>query len=197
MGDSQLLLVYFMEPNKPHPPENSQPEPPQKDTANSVGRGMLFIFWIIMLGIATFFTQEYLEKKENPNQELNTYTNSAGQKEVVLQRNGYGHYVSSGKINGVDVTFFLDTGATNISIPQHIADKIGLKRGVRYQSSTANGTIDVYNTYLDSVQLGDIILYDLQGSINPHYEDDDILLGMSFLKHLELNQKGRTLILRH
>lgn len=157
---------------------------------------MLIAFWLLLLGFATLFCQDYLEQRENPNRNLDSRTHADGLHEVVLQRNAYGHYVSPGKINGVDVTFFLDTGATGISIPEHIADKIGLQRGYRMQSSTANGTIDVYSAQLDKVQLGDIALYDVRGSINPYYAEDDILLGMSFLKHLEIVQRGNTLTLR-
>lgn len=157
---------------------------------------MLAVFWLLVLGLFTVFCQDYLEDRENPNQDINSRTYADGLREVVLQRNAYGHYVSPGKINGVDVTFFLDTGASGVSIPEHIAEKIGLQRGYRQQSSTANGTIDVYSVVLDTVQLGDIQLDRVRGSINPHYEEDDILLGMSFLKHLEIIQRGNTLTLR-
>jgi len=157
---------------------------------------MLLVFWLIVLGIATYFVQGYLDAKENPNQELSSHINADGLREVVLQRNAYGHYVSPGRINGVEVTFFLDTGASGVSIPEHIAEKIGLQRGYQLQSSTANGTIIVYSVELDKVQLGNIKLYDVHGTINPHYKEDDILLGMSFLKHLEMVQKGNTLTLR-
>lgn len=173
------------------------PQPPQEDATNRrVGQGMLAAFWLLVLGLATLFCQDYLDQRVNPNQALSHHTHASGLREVVLQRNAYGHYVSPGKINTVDVTFFLDTGATGVSIPAHIAEKIGLQRGYVYQSSTANGTIDVYSVELDKVELGNIQLYDVPGSINPHYQGDDILLGMSFLKHLEMTQKGNTLTLR-
>lgn len=170
---------------------------PEDEAAGSrMGQGMLTVFWLLVLGLGTLFIQGHLEQRDNPNQDLNSRIHADGLREVVLQRNAYGHYVSPGQINGVDVTFFLDTGATGVSIPEHIAEKIGLQRGYRYQSSTANGTIDVYSAVLDKVELGPIALYDVRGSINPHYEEDDILLGMSFLKHLEMTQKGNTLTLR-
>ncbi len=175
---------------------DSPQTPDEPATSSRIGQGMLTLFWLLVLGLTTLFCQDYLEKRENPNHTLDSRTHSSGLREVVLQRNAYGHYVSPGKINGVDVTFFLDTGATGVSIPEHIAEKIGLQRGYQYQSSTANGTIDVYSAELDKVELGAIQLYDVRGSINPHYEEDDILLGMSFLKHLEMAQKGSTLTLR-
>ena len=38
-------------------------------------------------------------------------------------------------------------------------------------------------------------LYDIRASINPKLQTQEILLGMSFLQYLELNQSGRTLTL--
>ena len=168
----------------------------EQDTGIQLGRGMLIIFWVVVLAMATWLIQDWIEQRDNPNQDVQGQVNADGLREVVLLRNPSGHYVSSGKINGVDVTYLLDTGATGISIPEHIADHIGLKRGVRFTVSTANGDADAYSTKLDSVELGNIALYDLHGSINPNVEYDEILLGMRFLKHLEFTQRGRTLILR-
>lgn len=176
--------------------DNDQSPQQQPDSSDRIGQWMLYLFWAAVLGIGTWFAQGFLDNKENPNQQLQTTINADGLKEVVLQRNAYGHYVSSGKINGVDVVFFLDTGASSISIPEHVAQKIGLERGVRYTVSTANGEADAYATQLDRVELGDIALNHLRGSINPNVDYDEILLGMSFLKHVEFTQKGRQLILR-
>lgn len=36
----------------------------------------------------------------------------------------------------------------------------------------------------------------LRASLNPGMADDQVLLGMSVLKHLEFTQRGNTLILR-
>ncbi len=115
---------------------------------------------------------------------------------MVLQRNRKGHYVSSGYINGEPVTFMLDTGASDISIPASVADRLGLKRGAPLYFNTANGTVMGYSTFLDSVSIGDITLRNVRASINPNVKDMDILMGMSFLKHVEFTQRGDTLTLR-
>ncbi len=67
-------------------------------------------------------------------------------RQVVLQRNRFGHYVATGAINGTPVTFLLDTGSTQISIPGDLAHDLGLKPGPAYDVSTANGTITVRGT---------------------------------------------------
>jgi aspartyl protease family protein len=160
---------------------------------SGIGRGMTFVAWIIVLGLMTLFFSRVLERQHNPNQRVASQTGSdAGS--VVLQRNRQGHYIATALINGQPTEVMLDTGATRVSIPEQLADALGLQRGRAGQSSTANGMITTYATTLDSVQLGDITLHNVRASINPNGED--VLLGMSFLKQLEFTQRGDTLILR-
>lgn len=120
----------------------------------------------------------------------------AGFREVSLQRNKYGHYVTSGKINGHEVVFMLDTGATGVAIPAAIAARLNIKRGQRYMTQTANGTAPAYATRLDTVSVGDIEFTNIAAGISPGLQSEQILLGMSFLKHIEFSQRGDTLILR-
>ena len=145
--------------------------------------------------LASFFAN-WFEKEHNPNQNFASSITSAGVKEVILQRNRKGHYVTSGFINDKQVIFMLDTGATDISVPQHLADELGLKKGARILYQTAAGKSWGYSTVLDSVAVGDIELTNVRASINPNVKDLDILLGMTFLKHLEFAQRGETLTLR-
>ena len=56
--------------------------------------------------------------------------------------------------------------------------------------------ITVYQTQLDSVQLGGITLKNIAANINPHMPDKIVLLGMSFMKHIEMIQRDGTLTLR-
>ncbi len=166
------------------------------DQSKKMGQGMIFIAWILFLGVLTFAFNNYLEQQNNPNQDVETQSiNNIA--EVKLIQNRYGHYVVNGQINQHKVTFLLDTGATLISIPAAIAERLQLKKGYPSQSRTANGTITVYGTRLNSVSIGAITLNNIRATINPHMDGDEILLGMSFMKHLEMIQKGNELILRY
>jgi len=161
-----------------------------------IGKGMIVVAWLLALGLLTLFFNDFLDKQHNPNQDLNTQYNQDGTREVILQRNRSGHYVTKGTINGQPVVFFLDTGATIVSIPEPVARRLNLQRGVEMLANTANGTVTTYSSELDSVAVGEIELYRVRASINPQMQGDEILLGMSFLKHLEFTQRGNTLILR-
>ncbi len=167
----------------------------QQNFAEKLGSGMVIAAWIVVLGMATLFFDRFMEREHNPNQKVQ-FAESNGAREVILQRNRQGHYVTSGKINDVKVKFLLDTGATDVSIPERIARALRLERGPEIDVTTANGTITVHMTLLRRVQIGNIVLRDVRASINPHMDAEEILLGMSFLKHLEFTQRGDQLILR-
>jgi aspartyl protease family protein len=127
---------------------------------------------------------------------VQTLTAIDGRHEITLQRNRWGHYVTSGKINGQVVTFMLDTGASDVSVPERLANELGLRRGMEQQYNTANGVITGYRTTIDRISIGDIELHNVRASINPKDTDLDILLGMSFLNQLEYTQRGDQLILK-
>ena len=167
----------------------------QRDFISRAGMSMTVIAWIIFLAMLFGIFDYLVSKRTNPNQNIVT-TMDGHQKEIVLQRNAYGHYVSNGTINGRNVVFLLDTGASDIAIPKSVADEIGLERGRDVFVKTANGNTRAYRTQLDSVAIGDIVLYDLNATILSNITGGEILLGMNFLKHFEIIQKGQTLTIR-
>ncbi len=167
----------------------------EQSNSRKIGNGMVIAAWIVVLIIATLYFDRFLDQQHNPNESVQ-FAESNNIREVVLQRNRQGHYVSSGKINGIKVNFLLDTGATDVSIPESVASTLRLKRGPQMEVTTANGTIPVNMTLLDRVQIGNIVLHDVRASINPYMDGEEILLGMTFLKHLEFTQRDDQLILK-
>jgi aspartyl protease family protein len=155
---------------------------------------MIAVAWIILLGLLTLLFSNYLDKQNNPNQSPLSL-NQQGRQQVVLERNRSGHYVVSGRINNSPVVFLVDTGATDVAVPEKLAERLHLQKGMANLSKTANGMARSYQTTLDNVSIGSIQLFDIRASILPGMSGDEVLLGMSFLKHLELRQKGNTLTL--
>lgn len=153
---------------------------------------MLWIAWLLILGGGWWVAQQWMEGQENPNQRVAV----SGNGEVVLERNRQGHYVADGEINGVKVTFLLDTGATDVALSSRLAQELGLKRGAAGQVITANGPALAYETRLASVRLGAIVVHDVAANFSDGMLDNTVLLGMSFLKHLEFTQRENRLILR-
>ncbi len=169
------------------------PQPPEPQ---NIGKGMITAAWIIGLILLTLVFNSYLSEKNNPNQHVVGEITADGTREVILKRNPYGHYVSRGTINNKFVVFLVDTGATNVSIPERVAERLGLERGMPMLAETANGTVTTYSTRLDTISIGNIELSRVSADINPGMEGDEILLGMSFLKQLEFTQRGNMLILK-
>ncbi len=164
--------------------------------SRKTGRNMAIIAWVIGMLLLTRFLGIWEDNQRNPNQQLSTTSESTNEAAIALERNRYGHYVFNGEINGHTATFMIDTGATDVVIPQALADKMELQPYGRSQASTANGIITVFNTSLKRVSIGPITLYNVRASINPAMNSEDyVLMGMSALKQLELNQKDTTLTL--
>lgn len=160
------------------------------------GLGMQVLAWISLLALLTFYFGDVLERQRNPNRNIATEVGAQGVREVALKRNRMGHYVASGTINGEAVVFLLDTGATGVAIPEHLARRLNLPRGRAFITNTANGRTRSYQTRLGEVAIGDIRLKNVDAAITPGLSMDEVLLGMSFLKYIEFTQRGNTLTLR-
>lgn len=150
---------------------------------------MILFAWILLLVLLSVLFGDYLENQNNPNRQV-VSTEGETERSIELLRNRQGHYVTSGRINDKSVTFLLDTGATDVSIPAPVARYLDLKEGFATQVQTANGVITVYATRLHKVEIGNIVLHDVRAHINPHMREREVLLGMSFLKQLEFSQQG-------
>jgi aspartyl protease family protein len=159
--------------------------------------GMMFTAgaWILGFLLLALGFSRILDYQNNPNTSISTLQASNFQ-EVVLTRNRHGHYVFGGEINHHKVTFLVDTGATVTAVPGQLQQPLGLKQGLASSVSTANGLTTAYRTRLDQLAIGAIELVDVNASIIPGMDGDQILLGMNVLKHFELVQRGDELIIR-
>ena len=110
---------------------------------------------------------------------------------IEIRRASDGHYHWPGRINGREVEFLVDTGATGTAIPQTLARELGLAVQGSVQSRTANGVVR------GEVVVGDLVL---QGGISaarlrmvalPGLATP--LLGMDVLGRLRLQQDDGTL----
>ena len=168
-----------------------------KDNIDGTARLMVILAWVAGLAFAAYLFQQFLDRRFNPNRDLPTEAVAGAERSVVLLRNAQGHYVADGFIDGHPVTFLLDTGATTVAIPEALARRWGLELRPGGYSQTANGSVPVWRTRLREVQLGPIRLRDVSAVAMPSMAPDDpVLLGMSFLRRLELVQRDGRLLLR-
>jgi aspartyl protease family protein len=120
---------------------------------------------------------------------------SNGSAMVVLEQDRNGHYQADGQINGQSVSFLVDTGATDVALPESTARALGLDFGPRVKVMTAAGPANAWMTRLDEVNVGGIRRTNVRATITSG-EFNGILLGMSFLKHYSLQQQDGKLVIR-
>ena len=159
------------------------------DATNKMGRYFVWLAWLIALAILVFVFQDIIDEQNNPNTNPEYALSAQGKAEVYLKQNRYGHYVARGEINEHPVTFLLDTGATEVSIPAGVAKQLNLPSFGSYPVQTANGTVKVYQTKIELLSIGNIFLYNVRAHINPAMQGDEILLGMSALKESRISPK--------
>lgn len=118
--------------------------------------------------------------------------------EVRLYRAGDGHYYANGRVNGRQARFLVDTGATLIAMSEVHARQLGLdyQRGQSSRTITASGTVESRVVRIPSVSVGDIVLSQVDATVIPGEYPHEILLGNSFLRHVEMSEANNTLVMR-
>ncbi len=159
-------------------------------SVQSTGKAMMYIAWIIGILLLTQLFGWWEAEQRNPNQ--NPAVSYAEQAvSVTLKQNRQGHYRVSGQINGKPAEFILDTGATDVVVPKALAPHFGLEGYGSQFGVTANGLVEMQNAHIDEISIGEFKLYNVAASINPGMnQHQPVLLGMSALKHLDIQQSN-------
>jgi aspartyl protease family protein len=115
---------------------------------------------------------------------------------IVLTAGAGGHFLTDGRINGQQVRFMVDTGATAIGIPEAEAKRIGLpyKEGKLSMAGTANGAVTTWQVKLATVRVGDVEVRDVDASVVPGAMPY-ILLGNSFLTRFQMKRENEQMVL--
>lgn len=118
-------------------------------------------------------------------------------KQVTLVADVRGHFSSSGSINGANVSFLVDTGATSVAMGPATATAAGIdyRKGEVGMASTANGVVPMWRVRIRKITVGEITLNDVEGAV-VQTEMPAVLLGMSFLNRMEMRRDGSTMVLK-
>ncbi len=154
--------------------------------------GLIAVGWLLLGGLLWLGFDHYL----NPNAQLAASPSESG--EVVLKRGPDGHFRAPGQINGIEVNFLVDTGATEVALPEAVAARLNLDRGIAMSTHTANGEAIAYATRnrIDRISLGGLTAHDVAASIVPGMNGNEALLGMSFLSRFEIIMNGDEMRIR-
>jgi len=118
---------------------------------------------------------------------------------IQVPRRGDGHFYLTLKMNDVNVSFVVDTGASDVVLSRSDARRIGLNVNdlvFSGRATTANGTVTTAFARVGDVRLGDIRDKNLRVSVNGGKMNGS-LLGMSYLRRFDsIEIKGDKLLLK-
>jgi aspartyl protease family protein len=112
----------------------------------------------------------------------------AGVRSITLPRDPRGHFQTEGRIDGQRIGFMVDTGASVVALNETSAARFGLRpsRGdYNATVTTANGTIKAARTRLAMVDIGGLVVRDVDAMVLPDAALSENLLGLSFLSKLK------------
>jgi aspartyl protease family protein len=94
-----------------------------------------------------------------------------------------------GFIAGQPVRFIVDTGASEVVIPQQLANRLGIgfEHGELAQYETAGGSVTGRRIRLESIKVANVEVLGIVAHVPTHDNGlTEPLLGMSFLKNITL-----------
>ena len=106
---------------------------------------------------------------------------------VRLDADATGHFRTDARANGRRLNVLVDTGATLVAFDEATARSLGIAPGAadfRYKVSTANGEAPAARVTIARLQLGPIVVNDVDAIVTKDGTLPTALLGMSFLNRL-------------
>lgn len=113
---------------------------------------------------------------------------SSGRRTFNIARDSRGHFSTDARIDGQRIGVMVDTGASVLALNESSAARIGVRpRPADYtaQVSTANGTIKGAHTRIARIDVGGIVVRDVDALVLPDAALSENLLGLSFLSKLK------------
>jgi aspartyl protease family protein len=98
-----------------------------------------------------------------------------------------GHFFTTAEIDHTKLKVLVDTGASYVALSYEDAEEAGLSPKMLtfdVPILTANGPTEAARVMLDRVQIGNVLVRDVEGIVLPKGAHDITLLGMSFLNKL-------------
>jgi aspartyl protease family protein len=156
----------------------------------------ILIFAAILAGLGTFMAQiadkltpapaaatPIVQKAADPETPAQTSSRSLN-----IPHDARGHFETEGRINGQRIGFMVDTGASVVALNESSAARFGLRPTPGQYTATvttANGTIKAARTRLAMIEVGGLVVRDVDAMVLPDEALSENLLGLSFLSRLK------------
>jgi aspartyl protease family protein len=155
----------------------------------------LIIFAAVLAGLGTYMAQVASNMAPAPASANaapkmmapQTVAQASG-RSLDIPRDARGHFAADGRIDGQRINFMVDTGASLVALNEKSAARFGLRPSrsdYNATVSTANGTIKAARTRLAMIELGGLVVRDVDAVVLPDEALSENLLGLSFLSKLK------------
>lgn len=123
---------------------------------------------------------------------------STSYRTVKLEGDRNGHFRVDARVDGRNIDFVVDTGASKIVMRESAAAKLGIfPRPSEYtgRTSTANGEARYAPVRLNRVEVNGITVHDVEAAVMPDSALNVNLLGMTFLSRVKFSHdRGRMVL---
>ncbi len=122
----------------------------------------------------------------------------AEKREISIRKNNINQYITTATLNGRRMPVLVDTGANAIAMSSRHANMIGLdyQNGIPSRVRTASGEAMSYGVTLRSVDVQGLKVSSVQAFVIEGNYPDTVLLGMSYLQHVDMREQGGILYLK-
>jgi aspartyl protease family protein len=118
---------------------------------------------------------------------------------IAIAPDDLGQYRVQGSINGYYTGFLVDTGASLVALSERHAKEMNieyLQSSERAAVTTAQGQANSYIVELDSLVVGGIEAHNVRAAVIPGNYPVEVLLGMSFLRKVKIEQQAGVMVLK-
>ncbi|HSO45438.1 MAG TPA: TIGR02281 family clan AA aspartic protease [Rhodoferax sp.] len=160
----------------------------QAPSPKQTGLIPMMIFWCVVMGLLYVLMTHYLKPKQ-----AQVSVNG----DLVIKRSHDGHFYTTGTINGKEVKFMVDTGASLVSVSEKFAQKAFIRGGVPTTFHTANGDRPGRVVEGLGVSIGPVSVTNVKVGVGLNLGDEkDALLGQSFLSKFDITMTKNQMVLR-
>jgi len=148
----------------------------------------MMIFWFAVMGLLYVLMTHYLKPKQ-----AQVLANG----DLVINRSQDGHFYTPGIINGREVKFMVDTGASLVTVSERFAQKAFIRGGAPTMFKTANGDRPGRVVEGVGVSVGPVSVTNVRVGVGLRGgTEDDALLGQSFLSKFDITMSQNRMVLR-
>ncbi|EGV33451.1 hypothetical protein ThidrDRAFT_0658 [Thiorhodococcus drewsii AZ1] len=166
------------------------------DLKNPLNKGRVGAAIVGLLGVVMVVVMFQTGRRGNPNPHPVAFIGEGDVQQVVLKQNDFSQFVATGRINDRRVDFLVDTGSVDVAMPYRVAERLELQLTPGHVSKTGNGNVQSWTAWLDRVDIGGLVVSGVKATVLPNMQGDQALLGMAYLRHLEVVLAGGEMTLR-